>query len=122
MARFDKLILQVKSVFLDGLSANWDEEYVKEQLKKYGEIEKVELARDMPTAKRKDFAFVCFTTRDAALSCIEGVNKDGICNDGEKVGRLLVDCDAFSLPLFSSHFWLLPGNGEGFTPETFAEP
>ncbi|CAN6463776.1 unnamed protein product [Victoria cruziana] len=81
----EEVMAQVKSVFLDGLSANWDEEYVKEQLKKYGEIEKVELARDMPTAKRKDFAFVCFTTRDAALSCIEGVNKDGICNDGEKV-------------------------------------
>ncbi|XP_031476309.1 uncharacterized protein LOC116247959 isoform X2 [Nymphaea colorata] len=81
----EEVMAQVKSVFLDGLSANWDEEYVKEQLMKYGEIEKVELARDMPTAKRKDFAFVCFTTRDAALACIDGVNKDGICNDGDKV-------------------------------------
>ncbi|ERN10789.1 hypothetical protein AMTR_s00027p00222730 [Amborella trichopoda] len=81
----EEVMAQVKSVFLDGLPPTWDEKQVEEHFKKYGEVEKVQLARHMPTAKRKDFGFISFTTRDAALSCIEGVNRDGIEDDGQKV-------------------------------------
>ncbi|XP_057807483.1 uncharacterized protein LOC131022102 isoform X2 [Salvia miltiorrhiza] len=72
----DEIMAQVKTVFVDGLSASWDEEHVKELLKKYGEIEKVELARNMPSARRKDFGFVTFDTHDAAVTCAKSINNE----------------------------------------------
>eukprot|EP01018_Ginkgo_biloba_P012951 Gb_38984 [translate_table: standard] len=78
----EEVMAQVKSVFVDGLPASWDEERVQEKFKKYGEIEKVQLARNMPSAKRKDFGFVCFITREAAMACIEGVNNNEL-NEGD---------------------------------------
>ncbi|KAL5982889.1 hypothetical protein ACLOJK_016968 [Asimina triloba] len=77
--------MSVKSIFVDGLPATWDEEQVRKRFKRYGEIEKVELARNMPTAKRKDFGFISFKTREAALACIDDVNKDGIGEDMENL-------------------------------------
>ncbi|XP_042062768.1 uncharacterized protein LOC121806710 isoform X1 [Salvia splendens] len=72
----DEIMAQVKTVFVDGLSASWDDEHVKELLKKYGEIEKVELARNMPSARRKDFGFVTFDTHDAAVTCAKSINNE----------------------------------------------
>ncbi|XP_042059853.1 uncharacterized protein LOC121804398 isoform X1 [Salvia splendens] len=72
----DEIMAQVKTVFVDGLSASWDEEHVKELLKKYGEIEKVELSRNMPSARRKDFGFVTFDTHDAAVTCAKSINNE----------------------------------------------
>ncbi|KAL8500476.1 hypothetical protein ACS0TY_020179 [Phlomoides rotata] len=72
----DEIMAQVKTVFVDGLSASWDEEYVKDLLKKYGEIEKIELARNMPSARRKDFGFVTFDTHDAAVTCAKCINNE----------------------------------------------
>eukprot|EP00262_Sarcandra_glabra_P002733 TRINITY_DN1313_c0_g1_i1.p1 TRINITY_DN1313_c0_g1~~TRINITY_DN1313_c0_g1_i1.p1 ORF type:complete len:711 (+),score=164.69 TRINITY_DN1313_c0_g1_i1:100-2232(+) len=69
-----EVMAQVKSVFVDGLPPYWDEDRVREEFKDYGEIDRVVLARNMATAKRKDFGFVDFATHDAALACIEGVN------------------------------------------------
>ncbi|URD98625.1 hypothetical protein MUK42_29964 [Musa troglodytarum] len=69
-----EVMAQVKSVFVDGLPPFWDEDRVKEQFKGYGEIERVVLARNMSTAKRKDFGFVNFTTHEAAVACVEGIN------------------------------------------------
>ncbi|KAI0513723.1 hypothetical protein KFK09_009753 [Dendrobium nobile] len=69
-----EVMAQVKSVFIDGLPPYWDEDQVKEHFKSYGEIERVVLARNMSTAKRKDFGFVNFTNHEAAVSCVEGVN------------------------------------------------
>ncbi|XP_077246685.1 uncharacterized protein LOC143886548 isoform X2 [Tasmannia lanceolata] len=80
-----EVMAQVKSVFLDGLPSNWDEAHVRELFNKYGEIENIELARNMPTAKRKDFGFICFKTRDSALTCIEDVNKVGVVDGTQKV-------------------------------------
>ena len=77
--------MQVKSVFLDGLPASWDETDVYEHFKKYGEIENVQLARNMPTAKRKDFGFIGFRTREAAMACIDDVNEKGIGEGTHKV-------------------------------------
>ncbi|KAG1354545.1 putative nucleolin [Cocos nucifera] len=81
----DQVMAQVKSIFVDGLPASWDETRVRQQFKKFGEIESVQLARNMLTAKRKDFGFVSFTTRQAALDCMEKVNKDGIGEGDQKV-------------------------------------
>ncbi|GAV74359.1 RRM_1 domain-containing protein/RRM_6 domain-containing protein, partial [Cephalotus follicularis] len=69
-----EIMAQVKTVFLDGLAPHWDEDHVREQLKGFGEIVRVVLARNMSTAKRKDFGFVDFSTHDAAVACINGIN------------------------------------------------
>ncbi|KAK6924467.1 RNA recognition motif domain [Dillenia turbinata] len=70
-----EVMAQVKSVFVDGLPPHWDEDRVREQFKVYGEIERIMLARNMSTAKRKDFGFVDFNTHEAAIACIDGINK-----------------------------------------------
>lgn len=70
----DEIMAQVKTVFVDGLPASWDEDRVRELLKKFGEIEKIELARNMPSAKRRDFGFVTFDTHDAAVTCAKSIN------------------------------------------------
>lgn len=76
---------QVKTVFVDSLPASWDEEFVRGLLKKYGEIEKIELARNMPSAKRKDFGFVTFDTHDAAVSCAKSINNSELGEGDNKV-------------------------------------
>ncbi|XP_031482665.1 uncharacterized protein LOC116252498 isoform X1 [Nymphaea colorata] len=81
----DEIMAQVRTVFVDGLPASWDEERVKDKLKKFGEIEKIELARNMPSAKRKDFGFVTFDTHDAAIACAEGINNTELGEGDNKV-------------------------------------
>nr|XP_019705539.1 nucleolin isoform X2 [Elaeis guineensis] len=81
----DEIMAQVKTVFVDGLPASWDEDRVKEYLKKYGVIEKIELARNMPSAKRKDFGFVTFDTHDNAVACAEGINNAELGEGDNKV-------------------------------------
>ncbi|KAJ1272087.1 hypothetical protein BS78_06G175900 [Paspalum vaginatum] len=70
----DEIMAQVRTVFIDGLPPSWDEDRLKKYLKKYGDIEKVELARNMPAAKRKDFGFVTFDTHDNAVACADGIS------------------------------------------------
>lgn len=74
--------MQVKSVFVDGMPPTWDEEKVKEHFEKFGEIERIVLARNMLSAKRKDFGFVNYLERDAAMACIEAINNTEI-SDGD---------------------------------------
>uniref|UniRef100_A0A0C9RL19 TSA: Wollemia nobilis Ref_Wollemi_Transcript_12905_2951 transcribed RNA sequence n=1 Tax=Wollemia nobilis TaxID=56998 RepID=A0A0C9RL19_9CONI len=82
----EDVMAQVKSVFVDGLPSTWNEEQVKEQFGKFGDIEKVVLSRNMQSAKRKDFGFVNYTTREAAISCIETLSKaDGLTDGDAKV-------------------------------------
>lgn len=76
-----EVMSQVKSVFVDGLPPHWDEDRVREKFKQFGEIARVMLARNMSTAKRKDFGFVDFTTHGAAVACVEGINNTEF-NDG----------------------------------------
>jgi RNA recognition motif-containing protein len=78
-------LLQVKTVFVDGLPASWDEDRVRELLKKYGEVEKIELARNMPSAKRRDFGFVTFDTHDAAVTCAKSINNAELGEGDNKV-------------------------------------
>ncbi|XP_043716123.1 nucleolin [Telopea speciosissima] len=81
----DEIMSQVKTVFVDGIPASWDEDRVKEHLKKFGVIEKVELARNMTSARRKDFGFVTFDTHDAAVACAEGINNADLGEGDSKV-------------------------------------
>ncbi|CAK9133482.1 unnamed protein product [Ilex paraguariensis] len=80
----DEIMAQVKTVFVDGLPASWDEDRVRDLLKKYGQVEKIELARNMPSAKRKDFGFVTFDTHDAAVTCAKSINNEELGEGGNK--------------------------------------
>jgi RNA recognition motif-containing protein len=80
----EEVMAQVKSIFVDGLPPSWDELKVREKFKTYGEIEQVQLARNMST-ERNDFGFIYFTTREAAVACIEGVNKNELNEEDNKV-------------------------------------
>ncbi|KAG0497769.1 hypothetical protein HPP92_002460 [Vanilla planifolia] len=81
----DEIMSQVKTVFIDGIPPAWDEERALELVKKYGKIEKIELARNMPAAKRKDFGFVTFDTHEAAVACAEGINNSEVGDRDNKV-------------------------------------
>ncbi|KAL6222292.1 hypothetical protein ACLB2K_005684 [Fragaria x ananassa] len=69
-----EVMAQVKSIFLDGLPPHWDVKQVREQFKCHGEIVRVVLARNMPTAKRKDFGFVDFSSHESAVACVNVIN------------------------------------------------
>ncbi|XP_070024374.1 uncharacterized protein [Nicotiana sylvestris] len=69
-----EVMAQVKSVFIDGLPPYWDEDRAREKFKCFGDISRITLARNMSTAKRKDFGFVDFSTHEAAVACVAGIN------------------------------------------------
>ncbi|KAL5199071.1 hypothetical protein ABZP36_002583 [Zizania latifolia] len=81
----DKVMEKVKSVFLDGLPPHWNEDKVREVFGKFGEIDNIQLARNMVTAKRKDFGFIGFASRQSALDCISTFSKGGISEGSGKV-------------------------------------
>ncbi|KAE8666971.1 Detected protein of confused Function [Hibiscus syriacus] len=60
--------------FIDPGDEIMAQDHVRELLKKYGEIEKIELARNMPSADRKDYGFVTFDSHDAAVTCAKSIN------------------------------------------------
>ncbi|KAJ4977569.1 hypothetical protein NE237_008349 [Protea cynaroides] len=78
-------MLKVKSVYAEGLPSSWDEKKIRKRFEKFGEIDRVVLARNMHSARRKDFAFVNYTTREAALACIDSVNKEGLTDEETKI-------------------------------------
>ena len=75
--------MQVKSIFVEGFLPTWNEEQVKELFGKFGEIERVVLASNMQSSKRKYFGFVNYTTQESALACIEAFSKDDELIDGD---------------------------------------
>ncbi|KAK8944579.1 Polyadenylate-binding protein 5 [Platanthera zijinensis] len=81
----DESLLQVKTVFIEGIPLSWDEEKVKEICKEHGQIENVSLSRNFNSNKRKDFGFVEFSSRESALACVEGINKAQIVDGDVKV-------------------------------------
>lgn len=85
--------LQVKTVFIDLLPPSWGEDYVRGLLKKYGEVEKVELAKNRPAARRKNYGFVTFATHAAAVECAESITGSGLGDGNKKV------CLAFKFDL-----------------------
>ncbi|XP_021683966.2 uncharacterized protein LOC110667439 isoform X2 [Hevea brasiliensis] len=82
-----EIMAHVKTVFLDGLPPYWDEDRVREHLQGYGEIVRIVLARNMSTAKRKDFGFVDFSSHEAAVACIERINNKEL-GDGNSKTRV----------------------------------
>ncbi|XP_059646489.1 nucleolin 2-like [Cornus florida] len=78
-------MLKVKSVYAEYIPSSWTEENVRNYFKKFGEIENVALARNLGSSKRKDFAFINYTTREAALACIEAFRRESFNDDGSKV-------------------------------------
>ncbi|CAN1764175.1 Heterogeneous nuclear ribonucleoprotein Q [Linum perenne] len=83
----DEIMAQVKTIFIDGLPSSWDEDHVRELLKMYGMIEKVELARNMPSAYRKDFGFVTFDSHEAAVTCAKSINNEDL-GEGENKAKV----------------------------------
>ncbi|XP_076917796.1 uncharacterized protein LOC143577985 [Bidens hawaiensis] len=81
----DEIMAQVRTVFVDGLPPSWEEDIIKEHLKQFGKIEKVELARNMPAAKRDDFGFITFSTHESAVSCVDGINDSELVFRNKKV-------------------------------------
>ncbi|XP_033148300.1 RNA binding motif protein, X-linked-like-1 isoform X3 [Brassica rapa] len=79
--------LKVKTIFIDGLSTSWSEEHVRDLLKRYGKLEKIELARNMPSARRKDFGFVTFDTHEAAVTCAKSINNSEL-GEGEDKAKV----------------------------------
>ncbi|XP_021765260.1 heterogeneous nuclear ribonucleoprotein Q-like [Chenopodium quinoa] len=79
-----EVMAKVKSVFVDGLPPHWDEDRVRKHFKVYGEIERITLARNMSSAKRKDFGFVDFTAHESAIACIEDVNSKELVDGNSK--------------------------------------
>lgn len=94
-------------MFVDGLLPSWKEGYVKDLLEKFGEIVKVELASNMPAAKRKDFGFVTFNTHDAAVICAKSINNVELGEGENKVN--LINCNlVFHLffPCYDELLWI----------------
>ncbi|KAA8539823.1 hypothetical protein F0562_026515 [Nyssa sinensis] len=60
---------EVKTVFVEGLTDEWNEEHVKEICKQYGEI--VKFSQSLGT-KCEDFGFITFTSRESALALWRG--------------------------------------------------
>lgn len=56
---------------MEGVLNSWDQAKMTDIFKKYGNIELVALSRDMHPAKRNDFAFINYTTHEAAILCLE---------------------------------------------------
>ncbi|CAH8301674.1 unnamed protein product [Eruca vesicaria subsp. sativa] len=83
----DEIMAQVKTIFIDGLSTSWSEEHVRDLLKRYGKLEKIELARNMPSARRKDFGFVTFDTHEAAVTCAKSINNSEL-GEGENKAKV----------------------------------
>lgn len=84
-----EIMAQVKSVFINGLPPHWDEDHVRELFKSYGEVVRIVLARNMSSAKRKDYGFVDFSTHEAAVACVDGVNKSELGDGASKVYNLV---------------------------------
>ncbi|XP_072988164.1 uncharacterized protein [Typha latifolia] len=85
----EELLLQVKTVYVECIPSSWDEEKLKELCKEYGDIDRVEIIRKLNKTKRKDFAFIEFSSRENALACIEGVNSAQIGEGEVKVSASL---------------------------------
>lgn len=56
---------------------------------RFGDIEKIKLARNMSTARRLDFGFVIFKTHKVAIACVEDINNDELVKGDEQVFRSL---------------------------------
>ncbi|XP_076950070.1 uncharacterized protein LOC143622944 [Bidens hawaiensis] len=87
----------IKSVYAENIPLSWDEKEVTDHFKMFGEIESIALAKNLWTAKRNDFAFINYKTREAALSCIEALTSKKSTSSNDLKGSLKVSL-AKSIP------------------------
>ncbi|TVU39678.1 hypothetical protein EJB05_13110, partial [Eragrostis curvula] len=81
----EKDMLKVKSVFVEGIPSSWDRAKVTKIFKRYGEVEHVVLSCDMRTANSNDIAYIHYTTREAAILCVESFDGQELTETGSKV-------------------------------------
>ncbi|CAN6197059.1 unnamed protein product [Urochloa humidicola] len=81
----EKQMQKVKAVFVEGVPDSWDQAKMKEIFKKYGKIEIIVLSRDLRTTKMNDFAFINYTTHEAAILCLESFDAEQLTENGSKV-------------------------------------
>ncbi|KAG8088168.1 hypothetical protein GUJ93_ZPchr0010g9456 [Zizania palustris] len=74
----EKLLVEVKGVYLEHVPCSWNEKDIEECCQGYGKIQNVRLLR----SKKKYYSFVEFSSRKSALACVEGINNAGI-SDGD---------------------------------------
>lgn len=82
-------------MFVEFIPSSWDKAKMSKIFEKFGKIERVVLARDIPSSKRKDYAFVNYTTREAAISCIKLIEKEELVENGSKVRYLPLELKKF---------------------------
>ncbi|KAE8721678.1 F5O11.10, putative isoform 1 [Hibiscus syriacus] len=70
----EKIQLQVKTIYVEGVPKSWDVHKLKEICEQYAETKKVKISRNLGN-KGKDFGFISFTTRGDAVACVKGMNK-----------------------------------------------
>ncbi|MFQ6619254.1 hypothetical protein Gotur_001203 [Gossypium turneri] len=70
----ERVQLQVKTIYVEGIPKSWDVHKLKEICEQYAETKKVKISRNLSN-KGKDFGFISFTTRGGAVACVEGMNK-----------------------------------------------
>ncbi|CAN6181476.1 unnamed protein product [Urochloa humidicola] len=80
-----KQMQKVKAVFVEGVPNSWDQAKMKEIFKRYGKIELVVLSRELRSTKRNDFAFINYTTHEAAILCLETFDAEQLTENGSKV-------------------------------------
>lgn len=107
----DVVMSQVKSVYVDGMPANWTDDKVKQHFGKFGEIERIVFARNMPSAKRKDFAFINFVARESALACAEAFKEVDLIDGDNKVNVKVV----LARPSPKARFGKGSARGEGWS-------
>jgi len=81
---------QVKAVFVEVMPLGWDEAKLRSRFAPYGQVETVTLAEQLTGAKRKNFAFVAFAERHAALAAVAGAHGQPAGGDDDGGGESCV--------------------------------
>ena len=62
------------NIYVGNLSVDATDDDIKQAFSEYGEVEEVNVVRDMETGRTRGFCFVQMTNDDEAKAAIEGVN------------------------------------------------
>ncbi|KAL6880109.1 hypothetical protein ACP4OV_011674 [Aristida adscensionis] len=81
----EAVMQEVKSIFVEGIPTSWDQAKITEVFKKYGKFQRVVLSCDIRSSRRNDFAFVHYTTHEAAALCLESFDREQFTENGSKV-------------------------------------
>ncbi|GJN10094.1 hypothetical protein PR202_ga28158 [Eleusine coracana subsp. coracana] len=81
----EKDMQKVKSVFVEGVPNSWGRDKMTEIFKKYGMVEHVVLSCDMHLALSTDIAYIHYTTREAAILCVQSFDGQELSENDSKV-------------------------------------